>query len=110
MCWLTFVLQIGMGMGMGMNGAAQIHRRSSSTTPPILSLSMRGWRNTVEIILFEISNSMESYPSVVHAFTSKLRVVICMFEQKHIDEVSDRIPTTSSCPEVPEPRAECGAT
>ena len=28
---------------------------------------MRGWRNTVEIVLFEISNSMKPYPSVVHA-------------------------------------------
>ena len=29
---------------------------------------VRGWRHTVEIVLFEISNSMKPYPSVVHAY------------------------------------------
>ena len=35
--------------------------------------SLRGWRNTVEIVPFEISNSMKSFLSVVHAYTSTLR-------------------------------------
>ena len=37
---------------------------------------MRGWWNTVELVLFEISNSIKPYPSVFHAYTSKLRPVI----------------------------------
>ena len=50
---------------------------------------MRSWRNTVEIVLFEISNSMKPYPSVVHAYTSKLRPVICCLSQNN----SMRFPT-----------------
>ena len=33
---------------------------------------MRGWQNTVDIVLVEISNSMKPSPSVVHADTGKL--------------------------------------
>ena len=36
----------------------------------------RGWRNTVEIVLFEISNSMKPYPSNFHAYISTLRPMI----------------------------------
>ena len=56
---------------------------------------MRGWRNTGEIVLLEISNSMKPYLSVLHAYTSKLRPVTGFFEPKQIDEVSNRIPPTS---------------
>ena len=41
---------------------------------------VRGWRNTVEIVLFEISNSMKPYPFVAHTYTSELRSVIGLFE------------------------------
>ena len=49
----------------------------------------RGWRNTVEILSFEIS--------AFHACTSKLEPVIVLFEPHgfEFDEVSDRIPPTS---------------
>ena len=56
---------------------------------------MRGWRNTAEKELFEISNSMKPYPSVVHAYTSELRPVICLFKPHEFDEVCNRIPPTS---------------
>ena len=49
---------------------------------------MRGWRNTVEIVLFEISNSMNPYPSVCHAYTGQVRPVIGLFEPEHLDQVS----------------------
>ena len=42
---------------------------------------MRGWRNTVEVVLFEISNSMKPYPCVLHAYTSKLRPVTGFLSQ-----------------------------
>ena len=35
--------------------------------------TMTGWRNAVEIVLLEISNSMKPYASVFHAYTSELR-------------------------------------
>ena len=56
---------------------------------------VRGWPNTVETVLFEISNSMKPYPSVVHAYTSKSRPAIGFFEPTNLDEVSNRIPPTS---------------
>ena len=52
-------------------------------------LRVRGWRNTVEIELFEISNSMKPYPSVVHAYTSEMGPVIGLFEPNEFDEVSN---------------------
>ena len=39
----------------------------------------RGWRNAVEMVLFEISNSMKPYPSIFHAYTSNLRPVIVLY-------------------------------
>ena len=56
---------------------------------------MRGRRNTVELVLFEISNSMKPCPSVFHACASKLRPAIGFFEPTNLDEVSNRIPPTS---------------
>ena len=53
---------------------------------------MRGWRNTAEIVQFDISNSMK--PSVFHAYTSTLSPVFFLFSL-HLDEVSNRIPPTS---------------
>ena len=46
-----------------------------STIGVSLPPHMRGWRNTVETVLFEVSNSMKPYPSVFHACTSQLRPV-----------------------------------
>ena len=60
--------------------------------------SLRGWRNTAEAVLFEISNSMKPYPSVSHAYINQLRPVICLFKPKHFDELSNRIPPTSQLP------------
>ena len=64
--------------------------------------SMRGWRNTVEIVMLEISNSMQPYLSVFHACASNLRPVINLFDQKKVEEVSNRIPPTfhSKTPEA----------
>ena len=50
---------------------------------------MRGWGNTVEVVLLEISNSMKQYPSLVHASISKSRPVISLVEQN----ISMRLPT-----------------
>ena len=44
----------------------------------VLLGELRGWRNTVEVVLFEISNSMTPYPSVIHACTNTLSPVIGM--------------------------------
>ena len=57
-------------------------------------ICMRGLRKTVELLLFEISNSMKTYPSVFHAYTSQLRPAIAFFMPKHIKKVSNRIPPT----------------
>ena len=57
--------------------------------------AMRGWRNTVEVALFKISNSMKPYPSVFHAYTNNTRPVIGFFELHELDEVSNRVPPTS---------------
>ena len=59
------------------------------------SQRLRGWRNTVEIVMSEISNSIKAYTSVVHACTSKLRSDISLFEPTNLDEFSNRIPPTS---------------
>ena len=32
----------------------------------------RGWRNTVELALVEIANSMKPYPSVFHAYANNM--------------------------------------
>ena len=55
---------------------------------------VRGWRNTVEIILFEISNSMKPYPSVFHAYANELRLVMAPLEPNTLDEASNRVPPT----------------
>ena len=66
-----------------------------------LRTSLRGWRNAVELVLFEISTSMRPYPSVVHAATNKLRPVISCFESERLDEASNPTPPTShSAPPV----------
>ena len=56
---------------------------------------IRGWRNTVEIVLSEVSNPMEQFPFVVHAFISNTGPAIVFFEPGNLDEVSDRIPPSS---------------
>ena len=69
---------------------------SGGTEPPgPAATGVRGWWNTVEIILFGISNSMKPHPSVFHAYASKLRHVIVVFEPTILDEVSNRGPPTS---------------
>ena len=50
---------------------------------------------TVELVLFETSNSMKTYPSVFRAYTGKPRPVIGLFERSNLDEASSRIPPTS---------------
>ena len=62
---------------------------------------MRGWRNTVEIVLFEISNSMKTYTPVVRAHTGKLRPAIGFVEPHAFDEASNRIPPTAQNSERP---------
>ena len=59
------------------------------------SHGVRGWRNTVEIVLFEISNSMKPYPSVFHSYTNNTRPVIGFFEPT---KNSMRFPTVSRQP------------
>ena len=61
---------------------------------PCTAPRLRGWWNT-DVALFEISNSMKSYPTVFHACTSKLRPMIGFFEPQKLDEVSNCIPPTS---------------
>ena len=63
---------------------------------------LSGWRNTVELVVFEISNSKKPYPSVSHAHTSELRPAIVCFWPKKLDEVSNRIPPTSQGVQVPD--------
>ena len=46
---------------------------NNSNNNGLASLPLRGWRNTVEVALLEISNSMKPYASVFHAYTGKLR-------------------------------------
>ena len=41
---------------------------SASGLNKTVRLKVRGWRNTVESILYEIWNSMKPYPSLVHAY------------------------------------------
>ena len=53
-------------------------RRAVARTP------LRGWRNTVEIVLLEISNSMKPYAPVFHASTNKSRPMIVFFESQTI--------------------------
>ena len=62
-----------------------------------LHACMSGWRNTAEIVLFEISNSLKPYPSFFRAYIGKSRPVIGFSEQKQLIEVSNRIPPTSHC-------------
>ena len=57
--------------------------------------SLRGWRNTVEIVLFEISNSMNCTPLCFTHMTSTLRPMIFRLTQEKLDEVSNRSPPTS---------------
>ena len=56
---------------------------------------MRGWRNHIEIVLFEISNWMKPYPSVFHTYASNLSPVKVFVGPTNLDEVSKRIPPTS---------------
>ena len=55
---------------------------------PLYPKHRTSWRNTVEMILFDISSSMKPYPPVSHAYISELR-------PNNVDEASDRIPPTS---------------
>ena len=64
----------------------------------LAELPPRGRRSTVEIVLFEISNSMKPYPSVFHACTNRLRPVKGFVEPNKLDEVSNRILPTSHPP------------
>ena len=50
---------------------------------------MRGWRNTVELVLLEILNSIKLYPSVFQAYTHNMRPVIGFLSQ----DISMRFPS-----------------
>ena len=67
------------------------HLFTNIATPTVLWRPLR----TVEIVLFEISNSMKPYPSVLHAYISRWRPVTGFFEPRNLDEVSNCIPPTS---------------
>ena len=54
-----------------------------------LVANMRGWRNTVGIVLFEISNSMKPYPPVLYADTGQLKPIIVFLSHNN----SVRFPT-----------------
>ena len=58
---------------------------------------LRGWQNTVGVVLFEISNSMKPYPlGCTHMPTSwGPRCVLLI--PKNLDEAFNRIPPTSHC-------------
>jgi hypothetical protein len=70
-------------------GCAPCHR------DPSLIRRLNGWRNTAEIVLFEISNSLKPYPSAFLAYIGKSRPVIGFSEPNKFIEVSNRIPPTS---------------
>ena len=53
---------------------------------------LRGWRNTVEIVLFEISKSMKPYPPDFMHIPAILEPVMGSFEPQKFDEVSNGIP------------------
>ena len=57
--------------------------------------SLRGWRNTVEIVLSASSYLMKPYPAVFQAYISTLRPVMGILGPIHVDEASNRIPPTS---------------
>ena len=91
------------------NAGARLWGRSSvqtwnpgpqETPPPWgrrgIGSQVRGRRNAVELVLFEISSSMKLYPSVFHAYTSNLRPTIVVFEPTNLDGASNRIPPTST--------------
>ena len=59
--------------------------RITLPTDGMLRSDMRGWRNTVELVLFGISNSMKPEPSIFHAHTRKLRPFIYIFEPNNLD-------------------------
>ena len=61
-----------------------------------LSLCLRGWWNTVELVLLEISNSTKPCPSVSHAYTTELRPVIVLFEPDNLDEASNLFTPTNN--------------
>ena len=46
-------------------------------------------------VLFEISNSMKPYPTVVHAYVGSVEPVTGFTEPQPFDEVSNRTPPTS---------------
>ena len=60
----------------------------------IYKLVMRGWRNIVELVLLEISSSMEPYTPRFHAYSGKKGPVRGFFELKQLDEVSYHNPPT----------------
>ena len=80
------------------NGVAALENHPPErrqVAPRIRDALMERLAEFVEIVLFEISNSMKPYPSIAHAYTSKLRPVIGFFEATNLDEASNRIPPTS---------------
>ena len=64
---------------------------------PLLApeVSMRGWWNTVEMRLFEISNSIKTVPLCFSCKYNTMGSVIVFLEPRNLDEVSNCIPPTS---------------
>ena len=85
------------GSKVGVMGA--VHQRRwllrSSSLRVRSRLIMRGWGNTAEIGLLDISSSMRPDPTVFRACARKLKPVIVFSEQAKLDEASNRIPPTS---------------
>ena len=95
---LCLFVGLGGGVELGEVGAREGGGGGLGVLPA--PASSRGWLNTVEVVLLEISNSMKPYPSVFHAYTasytSKMKPVIGFLgEPTYLDEVSNRIPPTS---------------
>ena len=72
--------------------------------PPRVCVSLRGWWNTVEIVLFEISNSMKPYPSYKY-----IEATLFVFEPTNFDGVSNRIPPTSHSASSKDPGLNCSS-
>ena len=93
---LRLVLATGPGLEVeenigycsGGRGCTSCVQRNDAVDVPTLPqptsrlVARAGWRNTVEIVLFEISTSMKPYPSVSRAYTSTLRPAIVVFDPR----------------------------
>ena len=54
-------------MVSGVGPRCRRHGVHAGRAPVVMLVELRGWRNAVEVVLFEIANSMKPPPSVFHA-------------------------------------------